>query len=68
MTGLEKSKAITEIIKNIAEMIALIITGLWAFLIFRKQKNHPYCSGDVNFNNARGIDDRCSRQYWGLLT
>lgn len=35
MTGLEKSKVITEIIKNITQMIALIVAGLWAFSNFQ---------------------------------
>ncbi|MGZ8161401.1 MAG: hypothetical protein ACXWTT_00875 [Methylobacter sp.] len=36
MTGLEKSKAITEIIKGIAEIVALIVAGLWAFSNFQE--------------------------------
>jgi hypothetical protein len=36
MIGLERSKAITEIIKGIVEIIALIIAGLWAFSNFQK--------------------------------
>ena len=36
MIGLERTKAITEIIKGIAEIIALIVAGLWAFSNFQK--------------------------------
>jgi hypothetical protein len=36
MNGLEKSKAITEIIKSIAEIIALIVAGLWAYSHFQE--------------------------------
>lgn len=36
MTGLEKSKTITEIIKSIVEIIALIVAGLWAFSNFQE--------------------------------
>lgn len=36
MTNLERTKDITEIIKGIAEIIALIVAGFWAFSNFEK--------------------------------
>ena len=53
MNGLEKSKAITEIIKSIAEIIALIIAGLWAYSHFQETEK-PSLESRVHSESVMG--------------